>query len=70
MSVKTVRVAEHPDLVSAEQWAAELGKHPKSLTRDARAGEGPPRVRIGNRSYYYREQCDAYLRQLFEDAAA
>lgn len=62
---RTVKTAKHPALVSAEAWAGEIGKDPKSLQRDARLGEGPKRVRIGNRAYYLREQCDEYLRQLF-----
>lgn len=61
-----VKVATHPDLVPAHAWAAEIGKDPKSLQRDARRGVGPRRVRIGNRSYYHRTQCDAWLRELFE----
>ena len=66
MARKTVNVAKHPDLIPSEVWAGEIGKAPKSLQRDARLGVGPPRVRIGNRAYYYRPQCDEYLRQLFE----
>jgi hypothetical protein len=65
MATKTVKTATHPDLVPADDWADEIGKDPKSLQRDARAGIGPRRVRIGNRAYYWRSQCDAYLRQLF-----
>jgi hypothetical protein len=69
MATKTVKVATHPDLVPADVWADEIGKDPKSLQRDARLGIGPPRVRIGNRCYYWREQCDEYLRELFQQAA-
>lgn len=63
---KTVSVAEHPDLIAADEWAAMIGKDPKSVQRDARLGIGPPRKRIGNRAYYFRPQCEAYLRELFE----
>lgn len=66
MATKTVKVATHPDLVPADQWGEEVGKTDKSLQRDARLGIGPRRVRIGNRAYYHRRQCDAYLRELFE----
>ncbi len=69
MANKRVKVATHPDLVPADVWADEIGKDPKSLQRDARLGIGPPHVRIGNRAYYHRRQCDAFLRQLFEQAA-
>ena len=70
MTTRIVKVATHPDLVSSEAWANETGKCEGSLKRDAREGRGPKRVRIGNRAYYYRAQCDEYLRKMFEDAAA
>jgi len=66
MATRKVKVAQHPDLIPSEVWADEIGKDPKSLQRDARLGVGPPRVRIGNRAYYLRRQCDEYLRKLFE----
>jgi hypothetical protein len=66
MATKTVHVADHPDLIPSDEWAAMIGKDPKSLQRDARLGVGPPRRRIGNRAYYYRPQCEEYLRRLFE----
>ncbi len=67
---RIVKVATHPALVPSEVWSDETGKSEGSLKRDAREGRGPKRVRIGNRAYYYRKQCDEYLRQMFEDAAA
>lgn len=68
MKVKTVKVAKHPDLVPRPEWSEEIGKDEKSLQRDARLGIGPPAVRIGNRVYYWRPQCEQYLRELFERA--
>ena len=70
MSNRVVRTAQHPDLVASADWSKEIGKTEASLKRDAREGRGPKRVRIGNRAYYYRTQCDEYLRQLFESDAA
>lgn len=66
MGSKTVQIATHPDLVSSPDWSEETGKSEPSLKRDAREGRGPKRIRIGNRAYYWRSQCDDYLRQLFE----
>jgi len=66
MANKTVKVATHHDLVPSDIWSDETGKSEGSLKRDAREGKGPKRVRIGNLAYYYRRQCDDYLRQLFE----
>lgn len=70
MPSKTVKVATHPDLVSSGDWSNEVGKSEGSLKRDFREGRGPKRVRIGNRAYYYRAQCDEYLRRLFEGCSA
>jgi predicted DNA-binding transcriptional regulator AlpA len=66
---KTVSVAEHPDLVPSPETARLLGLTEKSLQRMAQEGRGPRRSRIGNRSYYWRPEIDAWLRQKFEQAA-
>ena len=68
--MRVVKTATHPDLVSSECWSDESGMTEASLKRRAREGRGPKRVRIGGRAYYYRTQCDEYLRQLFESGAA
>jgi hypothetical protein len=67
MPTRIVKVATHPDLVPSEDWSQEIGKTEGSLKRDAREGRGPKRVRFGNRAYYYRQQCDEYIRRKFED---
>jgi hypothetical protein len=66
MRIRTVKTATHPDLIDSPEWAAAIGKTEASLKRDAREGRGPKRVRIGNKAYYYRPQCEEYLRQQFE----
>jgi hypothetical protein len=68
--MRVVKTATHPDLVSSSRWSDESGKTEASLKRDAREGRGPKRVRIGNRAYYYRAQCDDYLRHLFDGESA
>ena len=68
MATRNVKVATHPDLVASQAWSEEIGKTEASLKRDAREGRGPKRVRFGNRAYYFRQQCDEYIRRKFEAA--
>ncbi len=69
MAIHTVKVADHPDLMTGEQVADFIGLNPKTLQRWAREGRGPRRVRIGNRCYYFKPDVKAWLVNKFGAAA-
>ena len=65
MAIRTVKVAENPDLMTGDETADDIGVNPKTLQRWAREGRGPKRVRIGNRIYYFRPDVQAWLESQF-----
>ena len=67
MATKTVKIAEHKNLMPMEEGSKESGMRTESLRRAAREGRGPKIVRIGNRSYLWRPQFEEWLRKKFED---
>jgi predicted DNA-binding transcriptional regulator AlpA len=65
MAIRTVKVADNPDLMTGDETADDIGVNPKTLQRWAREGRWPKRVRIGNRVYYFRPDVQAWLQSQF-----
>ncbi len=70
MANRIVQVAKNPDLITAEETAANIGVNPKTLQRWAREGRGPRRVRIGGRCYYHKANIETWLVDQFEGGSA
>lgn len=69
MTIRTVKVADNPDLMTGDETADNIGVNPKTLQRWAREGRGPRRVRIGNRVYYFKPEVQAWLESQFQAIA-